>query len=164
MDLYWSLVAPAALLFGFPAPVPPSSALASAPGACALVTRQEAAEAWGADVPAGVEQAMPVPVPGGRTVTTDFCVYGSAVTVSRTPLGTDAKHLFALLRQDNQATKGDDLVNVTGMGDEAFYGLGKLTIRKGNTLLELGIAQKTGYGPRELAMAKRLGALALSRL
>jgi hypothetical protein len=42
--------------------------------------------------------------------------------------------------------------------------LGELTIRKGNTLLELGIAQKTGYGPRELAMAKRLGALALSRL
>src|SRR6185436_16803650 len=107
MDLYWSLMAPAALLLGFAATVPPSSSPASAPGPCALVTRQEAAEAWGADVPAGVEQAMPVPVPGGRTVTTDFCMYGSAVTVSRTPLGTDARHFFALLRQDNQATKGD---------------------------------------------------------
>jgi hypothetical protein len=42
--------------------------------------------------------------------------------------------------------------------------LGKLTILKGSTLLEIGIAQKTGFGPAEFAIAKRLGGLALSRL
>ena len=160
----WSITATAVLVLGLTNSMQPLVASAPAPSPCTLVTREEAAQAWGAKVPAGIEQAVPVPVPGGRTLTTAFCMYGSAVTVSRTPLGGDAKRFFALLRQDNVATKGDDLVNVTGLGDEAFYGLGKLSIRKGDTLLEVGIAQKTGFGPAEFAMAKRLGGLALSRL
>ena len=164
MKQYWSLTASASLIFSGVTATRPPVAPAWEPTACALVTRDEAAKAWGADLPAGVERAIPVPVPGGRTVTTDLCMYGSAVAVSRTPLGSDAKHFFALLRQDNQATKGDDLISVAGLGDEAFYGLGKLTIRKGSTLLEVSVAQKAGYGSRELAIAKRLGSLALSRL
>jgi hypothetical protein len=160
----WSITAATMLVLGTANPMQARVAAVRGPSPCTLVTREEAAEAWGAKVPAGIEQAVPVPVPGGRTLTTAFCMYGSAVSVSETPLGGDAKHLFALLRQDNEATKAEDLVNVPGLGDGAFYGLGKLTILKGSTLLEIGIAQKTGFGPAEFAIAKRLGGLALSRL
>jgi hypothetical protein len=51
-------------------------------GACGLITRQEAATALGAPVPAGTEKAMDIPMQG-RSVKAQYCFYGTEVAIAR---------------------------------------------------------------------------------
>ena len=52
-------------------------------GSCGLITRQEAAAALGAAVPAGTEKFADVPLKGGGSTKAQYCFYGSEVVLAR---------------------------------------------------------------------------------
>jgi len=134
----------------------------AAAGVCNLVTRQEAAAALGAKVPAGSEMAWDFPVEQGRSMKAKSCFYGTEVVVTRFELGGSAPTLFGQYRRS--LTAKSDYQNVTGVGDEAFLAKGQLAIRKGQTGLIVDVGQARGGGARELQKEKSLGLLAVGRM
>lgn len=133
---------------------------AAAPDACALVTRDEAAAALGAPVPAGVAKSMPWVVEG-RSLPADYCLYGSEVIVARVALGPNGVALFNQYR--NSLATRDDYSSVSELGDEAFTAKGQLAIRRGTVSLIVDVGQARGGGPAERAAEKRLAQNALRR-
>lgn len=132
-----------------------------APGVCGLVTRQEAAAALGAPVPAGREKTMDVPMLG-RTMKAQFCLYGTEVSYARYDLGDEASELFGKYRQS--LVSDSDYQSVKGVGDEAFFAKGQLAMRKGRTSLIIDVGQARGGGAKERAAEKSLALLALGRI
>lgn len=130
-------------------------------GVCALVSRQEAASALGAAVPAGVEKTVSVPLQG-RSVQAQICRFGSEVSVARVDLGAGAPALFARHRQ-SLATQ-DGYLSANGLGDEAFFAKGQLTVRLGTTVLVIDVGQARGGGSAEQKAERALAVLALGRL
>ena len=133
----------------------------SAPAVCGLVTRQEAAAALGAPVPAGREKAMDVPMLG-RMMKAQFCFYGTEVSYARYDLGDEASELFGKYRQS--LVSDSDYQSVKGVGDEAFFAKGQLAMRKGRTSLIIDVGQARGGGAKERAAEKSLALLALGRI
>lgn len=133
-----------------------------APGVCALITRQEAAAALGAKVPAGSAMAWDFPVEQGRSMKANSCFYGTEVVVTRIELGASAPRLFGQYRQS--LTAKSDYQNVKGVGDEAFIAKGQLAIRKGQTGFIVDVGQARGGGAAELQKEKGLGVLAVGRM
>jgi len=134
---------------------------AAVPGVCGLITRQEAATALGAPVPAGTEKEIDVPMQGG-SIKVQHCAYGSEVGVGRFELGSEAQSLFGQYRESLASEPGYQ--NVDGVGDEAFAAKGQLAVRKGQTGLILDVGQARGGGAKELRAEKALAALALGRM
>ncbi len=130
-------------------------------GPCTLITRQEAAAALGAAVPAGVEKTMDVPLLG-RPVKAQYCFYGTEVSLARYELGGTAATLFTEYRKS--LASDDDYQIVTGIGDEAFFAKGQLAVRKGTTGLIIDVGQARGGGPKEQLKEKGLALLAVGRL
>ena len=126
---------------------------AAASGACALITQQEAATAFGGPVPAGAETPMDFPVQGAL-IKAHACLFGSAVVVARYDLGSGARTLFDKYRQEFAAKPGSsDYQNVDGIGDEAFGAKGQLMIRKGQAGLLVGVSLGDRQNARVAAKA-----------
>ena len=142
--------------------IPGKATPAPAPGVCALVTRQEAAKALGAKVPAGSEMAWDFPVEPGRSMKANSCFYGTEVVVTRIELGSTAAKLFGQYRKSLAAKS--DYLDVKGVGDEAFLAKGQLAIRKGQTGFIVDVGQARGGGTAELQKEAGLGMLAVSRM
>jgi hypothetical protein len=159
MKIYLTLLGSAALVLGLTA----ASRVSPDPvaGACGLITREEAAAALGAAVPAGTENAMDVPMLAA-TVKTQYCFYGSEVVVARMELGGGAASLFGKYRHSLASESGYQ--NVTGVGDEAFAAKGQLAMRKGTVGVIIDVGQNRGGGPKELQAEKALAVLALGRI
>jgi hypothetical protein len=138
------------------------AATVPAPAVCALVTRQEAAAALGAKVPAGSEMAWDFPVEQGRTMKATSCFYGTEVVVTRIEMGASAQRLFGQYRQSLRSRK--DYQDVKGVGDEAFLAKGQLAIRKGQSGIIVDVGQARGGGAPELQKEKGLGLLAVRRM
>jgi hypothetical protein len=152
------------LLVGLALPVRATLDAPPAAGVCDLVTRQEAAAALGAAVPAGTAKNMDLPMVG-TTVKMEVCFFGSEVMVARYALGSGAPELFSKYRQSLAAKPAiSGYENVTDLGDEAFVAKGQLAIRKGQTGLIVDVGQARGGGPKELKAEKALAALAIGRL
>jgi len=152
------------LLVGLALPVRAALDAPPAASVCDLVTRQEAAAALGAAVPAGMAKNMDLPMLGA-TVKLETCLFGSEVTVARFALGSGAPELFAKYRQSLAAQPAiSGYQNVTDLGDEAFVAKGQLAIRKGETGLIVDVGQARGGGPKELKAEKALAAIAIGRL
>ena len=118
-----------------------------ASGACALITRGEAAAALGAPVPAGVEKVMSLPLQG-HAIEAQYCFYGSEVLVARFDLGSGAEALFGQYRQSLASEAGYQ--SVEGVGDEAFAAKGQLAARKGQTGFIVDVGQARGGGAPEV--------------
>lgn len=161
MKLLHSFLGSAGLVLGLTGAVGGSHGAAIVSGACGLITRQEAATALGAPVPAGTEKAMDVPMEGG-SIKMQYCFYGSEVGVGRFELGSGAQALFAQYRQSLASESGYQ--DVKGVGDEAFAAKGQLAVRKGQTGLILDVGQARGGGAKELRAEKALADLALGRM
>jgi hypothetical protein len=129
-------------------------------GVCGLITRQEAAAALGAAVPAGAEKVWDFAVKGG-SIKAQSCFYGTEVSITRFALGSDASGLFSGYRQ-SLASKSD-YKNVTGVGDEAFLAKGQLAVRKGQSGFIVDVGQARGGDAKELNAEKALATLALGR-
>lgn len=170
MRRHLRFIGTAALVLCLTGAVPSSYDAAAAAGACELVTRQEAATAFGAPVPAGADKAFDFPLKGeGGMIKMQSCFYGSAVIVARYELGSDAQVLFGRYRKELASQSGStDYQNVDGIGDEAFAAKGQLMIRKGQTGLlisvSLGDKQNVRIATRALQAEKALASLALGRL
>ena len=164
MKLHPKFLGSAALVLGLTGAVRGSHEAATVSGVCGLITRQEAATALGAPVPAGTEKAMDVPMPGGL-IKWQACFYGTEVSVGRYELGSGAPQLFGKYRQ-SLASQPDltGYQNVNGIGDEAFAAKGQLAVRKGQTGLIIDVGQARGGGAKELQAEKTLAALAVGRL
>jgi hypothetical protein len=130
-------------------------------GACGLVTRQQAAAALGAAVPAGVEKTADLPLQGG-SVKAQYCFYGSEVLIARFDLGKTAPTLFKQYRESLESKS--DYETVTGVGDDAFHAKGQIAVRKGQTGLIIDVGQNRGGGAAELRKEKGLAALAVAHL
>ena len=160
MNIQHLVFAPAALVFGLWGVVrSPAPAIASA-GVCGLITRQEAAAALGAPVPAGAENIVYAPLMG-RSVKLEFCRYGTEVSVARYALGPEATSLFGKYRQ---SLLDEGYLNVKGVGDEAFIAKGQLAARVGNTGLIVDVGQARGGGAPEQRAETALAKLAISRM
>ena len=132
-------------------------------GSCILITRQEAAAAVGAAVPAGTEKLGDIPLKGGGSIKAQYCLFGSEALVARFALGPTAAALFNDYRKSMASEK--DYLNVTGVGDEAFRAKGQLAIRKGQSGLIIDVGQRRGYGgAAELKKEKALAAIAVGRM
>ena len=146
-----------------------SIAMASAPygsaltasGACGLITRQEAANALGAAVPAGQEKQTDFAVKDG-SIKTQMCSFGSEVLISRFELGPKASALFAQYRQS--LVSSSDYQSERGVGSEAFFAKGQLAVRKGNVGLIIDVGQNRGGGAKERMKERSLALLAAARL
>lgn len=153
-------IAAASSLVGLLAVTGALAAPAAVPDVCALVTRDEAAAALGAPVPAGVAKSMPWVV-DGRSLPADYCLYGAEVIVARVALGSDAAALFSQYR--NSLATRDDYGPVSGLADEAFTAKGQLAVRRGTVGLIVDVGQARGGGVAERAAEKRLAQNALRR-
>jgi hypothetical protein len=140
------------------APQPPPMAVS---GACALITRGEAAAALGSPVPAGTEKVMSLPMQG-QAIEAQYCLYGSEVLVARFDLGSGAEGLFDQYRKSLASEPGYQ--SVDGVGDEAFAAKGQLAARKGHTGLIVDVGQARGGGAPELDAEKVLANLAIGRM
>jgi hypothetical protein len=138
----------------------PASRGASAAGVCGLITRQEAAAALGAAVPAGAEKIWDFAVKGG-SIKAQSCFYGTEVSITRFQLGSDAPGVFGGYRQS--LTSKSDYQNVTGVGDEAFLAKGQLAVRKGQSGFIIDVGQARGGGVKEQNAEKALATLAIGR-
>lgn len=146
---------------------PASSKPAALPGsgACKYVTTAQAAALAGSPVKPGVSSQITRP-----PVTFRYCTYifspGNApgVLVAVANLGSNGKSLFAQFRASEQAQ--DDIVPVSGVGDEAFYSSQNLNVRKGNTGLILFVGRTNGSPRAEKGIPdeKKLAALILPQL
>lgn len=134
----------------------------SASGACSLISRQEAANALGAAVPAGQEKQMDFAVKDAGSVKSQMCLYGSEVAVTRFELGPKASALFAQYRQSLASTS--DYQAEKGVGDEAFFAKGQIAVRKGSTGLIIDVGQNRGGGAKERMKERNLALLAAARL
>jgi hypothetical protein len=140
----------------------PAAALGS--GACKYVTTAQAAALAGSAVKPGVATQISTP-----PVTFRYCTYtfspGNApgVLVAVANLGSNGKSLFAQFRASKQA---DDVVPVSGVGDEAFYASENLNVRKGNTGVILFVGRANGSPRAEAGIPdeKKLAALVLPQL
>lgn len=130
-------------------------------GACSLITRQEAANALGAAVPAGQEKEMDFDVEGS-SIKSQWCFYGSEVSVTRFELGPKASALFAKYRQS--LASRSDYQTAKGVGDEAFFAKGHIVMRKGSTGLIIDVGQNRGGGAKEMMKERSLALLAAARL
>lgn len=152
------------LMVGLTWPVRAALDASLAAGVCDLVTRQEAAAALGAAVPAGTAKNMDLPMLD-TTIKVEACFFGGEVMVARYALGSGAPEIFSKYRQSLAAQPAiSGYENVTGLGDEAFVAKGQLAIRKGQTGLIVDVGQARGGGPRELKAEQALAALAIGRL
>lgn len=132
-------------------------------GSCSLITRQEAAAAVGAAVPAGTEKLGDVPLKGGGSIKAQYCLFGSEALLARFALGPSAASLFNDYRK-SMASEADYRI-VTGVGDEAFRAKGQLAIRKGQSGLIVDVGQRRGYGgAAELKKEMALAAVAVGRM
>lgn len=131
-------------------------------GSCTLITRQEAAAALGAAVPAGTEKLADLPLKGGGSIKAQYCFFGTEVLVARFALGPSAASLFNDYRKS--LASEDDYQIVTGVGDEAFRAKGQIAIRKCQSGLIVDVGQHRGGGAAELKKEKALGALAVGRM
>lgn len=161
MKLLHGFLGSAALVLGLTGAARSSHDAPAVSGACGLITRQEAATALGAPVPAGTEKEIDVPMQGG-SIKVQYCSYGSEVGVGRFELGSGAQSLFSQYRKSLASESGYQ--NVEGVGDEAFAAKGQLAVRKGQTGLILDVGQARGGGAKELRAEKTLAALALDRM
>ena len=158
--IVWSAV----LMLGLTGSVLGTPPAAAVSGVCALITREEAAQALGAPVPAGTVRAMDVPMLGA-VIKWDACFYGTEVMVARYELGSGASDLFGKYRQSLAAQPAmSGYQNVAGLGDEAFAAKGQLAVRKGQTGLIIDVAQARVGGAKELNAEKSVAVLALARL
>jgi hypothetical protein len=155
------LLGSAALLLGVTGAVRGPVDAARMSGACGLITREEAATALGAPVPAGIEKTMNVPMEGA-TIEAQYCFYGGEVIVARFQLGKGAEAVFGQYRQSLASESGYQ--PVSGVGDEAFAAKGQLAARKGETGLIVDVGQARGGGARELEAEKVLAAHAIGRI
>jgi hypothetical protein len=137
---------------------PPAMAVS---GACALITRAEAAAALGSPVPAGTEKVMSLPLQG-HAIEAQYCFYGSEVLVARFELGSGAQTLFGQYRQSLASESGYQ--SVDGVGDEAFAAKGQLAARKGQTGFIVDVGQARGGGAPELEAEKVLASHAIGRM
>ncbi len=133
----------------------------ASPGACGLITRQEAARALDTPVPAGIDKAADIPMQGA-SVKAQYCFYGSEVSLARFDLGPNAASLFEQYR--TSLTSDSDYQSVSGVGDAAFVAKGQLAIRKGSTGLIVDVGQARGGGEKERKAEKALALLALGRM
>lgn len=155
------LLGSAVFVLGLTGAVPGSPHAKARSGACGLITREEAATALGAAVPAGAEKAMDIPMQG-HSVKAQYCFYGTEVAIARFELGSGAQSLFGQYRQS--LASESDYEAVKGVGDEAFVAKGQLVVRKGQTGLIIDVGQARGGGPREVAAEKTLAAHAVGRI
>ena len=132
-----------------------------ASGACALITRGEAAAALGASVPAGVEKVMSLPLQG-HAIEAQYCFYGSEVLIAQFDLGSGAEALFGQYRKSLASEAGYQ--SVEGVGDEAFAAKGQLAVRKGQTGFIVDVGQARGGGAPELEAEKVLASHAIGRM
>lgn len=144
-----------------PATSPP--ALTTGGDACKYVTAAQASALAGTPLTAG----------NNRTITQaavpfNYCDYdfvgakSPGVQVAVADLGSNGVSLFAQFKQSQLEADSQD---VSGVGDEAFYAHGNLNVRKGNTLVILGV--QTIGSPRGAAAIpdeKRLAALVLPQI
>jgi hypothetical protein len=149
------------LVLGLTGARPGSDEAVALSGACELITRQEAATALGAPVPAGTEKIMNLPLKGA-TIQAQYCFYGSEVIVARFDLGSTAEEVFGQYRESLASQPGYE--TVSGVGDEAFAAKGQLAVRKGKTGLIIDVGQARGGGAPELKAEKGLAAHALRRI
>ncbi len=161
MNVQPRLLVSAVVMLALTGAAPPSPPDAGASGACALITRAEAAAALGAPVPDGMEKAMDVPIQG-HTVQAQYCFYGSEVLVARFELGGGAEAVFGQYRQSLASESGYQ--SVTGVGDEAFAAKGQLAARKGQTGFIVDVGQARGGGAPELEAEKGLAKQAIGRM
>jgi len=138
----------------------PASHDVTVSGVCGLITRQEAATALGAAVPAGAEKIWDFAVKGG-SIKARSCFYGTEVSITRFELGSDAPGLFGGYRQS--LVSKSDYQNVKGVGDEAFLAKGQLAVRKGQSGFIVDVGQARGGGAKELNAEKGLATLAIGR-
>lgn len=138
----------------------PSSPDAAVTAVCGLITRQEAATALGAAVPAGAEKVWDFALKGG-SIKASSCFFGTEVSITRFDLGANASGLFGQYRQS--LTAKSDYQNVSGVGDEAFLAKGQLAVRKGKSGFIVDVGQARGGGAKELKAEKALATLALTR-
>lgn len=162
MKLHRKSLSTAALMLGVSASALVSLGAAGESAVCGLVTRQEAAAALGAAVPAGTEKAISVPMKGGPSIKLTSCFYGTEVSVSRFDLGTTASSMFGKYRES--LASRSDYKNVKGVGDEAFFAKGQLALRKGQVGLIVDVGQARGGGAKEEAAEKGLAVRAVGRL
>ena len=141
--------------------IAPGVTTSTATSVCDLITRQEAAAALGAAVPAGAEKNLDAPILG-RPTKIRSCFFGSEVSVSRFELGKTAATLFEQYRQSLKSKS--DYENVKGVGDDAFLAKGQLAVRKGEVGLIVDVGQARGGGAKELQKEKGLALLAIGRL
>ncbi len=161
MQPYPSVTASAVLLLGLGGLAQPQLRAREPASPCNLMTRQEAATALGASVPAGRGNVMTMPLLG-RQVQGEHCAYGTEVSYFRYALGADAARLFAQYRQSLTGDEGYQ--SLSGIGDEAFHAKGQIAFRKGQAALIVDVGQNRGGGARELAAEKRLAMLMAGRL
>lgn len=150
-----------ALALCLTAAAPPDPDETLAWGACSLVTREEAASALGAPVPAGAEKVMNLPLEGA-TIEAQYCFYGTEVLVARFALGPQAQSVFGQYRQS--LASEDGYKTVDGVGDEAFIAKGQLAVRQGTTGMIVDVGQARGGGAKEEAAEKTLAGQALGRM
>ncbi|MEO5903868.1 MAG: hypothetical protein ABIQ55_07655 [Gemmatimonadaceae bacterium] len=129
--------------------------------ACGLITRQEAAAALGAPVPAGSEKIADFPL-GQRSIKTKYCFFGTEVSIWRLELGPTASTLFTQYRQS--LVSKDDYQTIRGIGDGAFHAKGQIAVLKGQTGLIIDVGQARGGGAKELNAEKGLALLAIGRM
>ena len=151
----------AVLVLGLTGAVPDSPHANTGSGACGLITREEAAAALGAAVPAGAEKAMDIPMQG-HSVKAQYCFYGTEVAIARFELGSGAQSVFGQYRQS--LASESDYQSLKDLGDEAFLAKGQLAARKGQSGLIVDVGQARGGGPREVTAEKTLAAHALGRM
>ncbi len=161
MKFHLKFVVAVALVPGLAGAVGGSHFMPTVSGVCGLITRQEAAAALGAPVPAGTETPMNFPLESG-VIKMDVCFYGTEVHVARYELGSGAQALFAKYRQS--LATSDGYQNVNGVGDEAFAAKGQLYVRKGEFGVNVDVGQARGGGAKELQAEKGLAILAVGRL
>jgi hypothetical protein len=161
MKIQLRFLGSAALALVLTGAAPRSDPEVTASGACGLITRQEAATALGAPVPAGMEKAMDLPMQG-RAIKAQYCFYGSEVLVARFELGSGAQTLFGQYRQSLASESGYQ--SVDGVGDEAFAAKGQLAARRGQTGFIVDVGQARGGGAPELEAEKVLASHAIERM
>jgi hypothetical protein len=133
----------------------------SSSSACGLISRQEAANALGAAVPAGQDKEVEFAVQGG-SIKSVVCLYGPEVMVTRFELGPKAPALFSQYRES--LVSSSDYLTEKGVGNEAFFAKGQLALRKGSTGLIIDVGQNRGGGAKERMKERSLALLAVARL
>jgi len=147
-------------------PASPQATFKGGGGGCKLLSRDEAAKALGVpSVPPGIErQAKLGPV---KAV---LCYYYAGANhgppllfAGAFDLAGGGHALFQRYKAES-CTSSEGCQDVSGVGDEAYFGGSSLAVRTGNREVIVGIASQSGDKAAELATDKVLAATMLSRL